>query len=137
MAKIGIFDEQKQQWVQIDEDTEVLVRFVDKEELNALNRKADKIARLTKGDISVIGNRLLGEVAVFGWRKITDHTHPGLMDANGHPIPFTNLNRDMLMKRCREFSNFINETAIDASVYLEMQSDAEHHQEHQEEIKNA
>lgn len=137
MAKIGIFDEQKQQWVQIDEDTEVLVRFVDKEELNALNRKADKTARLTKGDVSVIGNRLLGEVAVFGWRKITDHSHPGLLDANGNPIPFTTQNRDMLMKRCREFSNFVNETAIDSSVYLEMQSDNERNQENRAEIKNS
>lgn len=136
MAKIGIFDKQKQQWVQIDEDTEVLIRFVDKEELNALNRKADKTARLAKGDVSVIGNRLLGEVAVFGWRKMSDHNHPGLLDAKGNPIPFTDENRNMLMKRCREFSNFVNETAIDSAVFLEMQSDETAHHEGQEEIKN-
>lgn len=136
MAKIGIFAEQKQQWVQIDEDTEVLIRFVDKEELHALNRKADKTARLTKGDVSVIGTRLLGEVAVFGWRKINDHNHPGLLDAKGNPIPFTAENRNMLMKRCREFSNFVNETAIDSSVFLEMQSEAQTHREDLEEIKN-
>lgn len=136
MAKIGIFDEQKQQWVQIDEDTEVLIRFVDKEELNALNRKADKTARLTKGDVSVIGNRLLGEVAVFGWRKLSDHNHPGLLDAKGNPIPFTAENRNMLMKRCREFSNFVNETAIDSSVFLEMETEKKDQQADQAETKN-
>jgi hypothetical protein len=113
-----------------------MIRFVDKEELNALNRKADKTARLTKGDVSVIGNRLLGEIAVFGWRKINDHNHPGLLDAKGTPIPFNAENRNMLMKRCREFSNFVNETSIDASVFLEIQAGDKAHQENQDEIKN-
>lgn len=137
MARVGLFDGEQQQWIQFDEDTEVLLGFVDKEELNKLNRLADKQARLTKGDVVVIGNRLLGERAVFGWRKCSNHNHPGLMTAAGAPIPFSVENRNMLMKSCREFSNFVNENAIDSSVFLECTADAVTRQEEFEETKNA
>lgn len=136
MARLGLFDGEQKQWIQFDEDTEVLLGFVDKEELNKLNRLADKQARLTKGDVTVIGNRLLGERAVFGWRKCSDHTHPGLMTANGTPIQFSATNRDMLMKSCREFSNFVNENAIDSAVFLESAADIVTQQEEFEETKN-
>lgn len=118
MAELGIFSEEKQKWIQFDEDTEVLVRFINKELMVKLRKKAEKASRLSGSDLSDITNRNLGEQAVLGWRNITDHNDPGLR-VNKQPLPFTPDNRDMLMKKSLEFSNFVNETAISSRVFLE------------------
>jgi len=128
MGEIGIFDEERKRWIQFDEDTEVLIRFVDRRELRKIQNKAEKTARLTGVDADEIANKYLGRAAVLGWRKIDDHSHPGLT-LKGQPLPYTPENVDMLMTRSLEFSRFVNENCINSKLFLQ--------EEEIEETKNA
>lgn len=122
MGKIGIFDEDRTRWVEFDEDTEIRIRFVGKEELARIHRKAAKKARLSGADASEIQNRELGRVAVLGWRNVDDHDHPGLI-VNDQPLEFTQENLDMLMKRSLEFSAFVNQQCVDSRAFLEAEEE--------------
>jgi len=133
MAKVAIFDDTPKTWVQFDVDTEVLIAYLSKEDALELSKKVDKIVSRTGADRSSVWNQKLGELTVHGWRKIEDSSHPGLTTPRGVPIPYTPANRDLLMKGCREFSVFVGETCIDASVYLEISQQVEE----PEAIKNA
>lgn len=124
MAKIGVFSGKQRKWFPFDEDTEIQIEFLSKDKIVELQKKGAKQAKLSGGDVDVITNRLIGEAAVKGWRKTTDQNHPGLLDADGNPITFTPENRDLLMKCCREFSNFVNEASIDSHGYLEEDTEA-------------
>lgn len=119
MAKIGVFSGKQRKWYPFDEDTEILIEFLTKDRIVELQKKGAKQAKLSSGDVDVITNRMIGEAAVHGWRHTKNHSHPGLLDADGNAIAFTAENRDMLMKCCREFSNFVNEIAIDSRGFLE------------------
>jgi len=129
MAELGVFDEPKDKWIQYDEDTEVQIRHIGKEELRKINLKAAKTAKLTGVDSVAINNKMVGRAAVLGWRKIDDHSHPGLK-MKGQPLPFTQENIDMLMRRSLEFSNFVNENCLDSKLFLD-------EIEEKEETKNA
>ncbi len=129
MGKLGIFDEERSKWIQFDEDAEVLVGFISKEELDKLSTKASKAARLSGQNEKEVFNRMLGRSAVQGWRKVDDYNHPGLI-VKGQPLSFTPENVDMLMKRSLEFSAFINENAINSKLFLD-------EEEEREETKNA
>lgn len=124
MGKVGIFDEERTKWIQFDEDTEVHIRFIGKEELRKIFKKAEKTAKLTGADSTEISNRELGRTCVLGWRKIDDYNHPGLI-VNNKPLSFTPDNIDMLMKRSLDFSRFINENAIDSKLFLEEEQERE------------
>lgn len=123
MARLGLFEGKQQKYMDFDSDTEVLIAFLDKEQIMAIRKKGSKQARLSGGDEDVITNRLIGEAACLGWRKKTDHNHPGLLTSTGVAIPFSNENRDMLMKKSREFSNFVNDAAMDSIAFLEDETD--------------
>ncbi|MEM4368374.1 MAG: hypothetical protein QXO21_05145 [Candidatus Anstonellales archaeon] len=127
MGKLGIFDEEKTKWIQFDEDTEVLLKFVSKEELKKISIKAERASRLSGVDPSDVANIQLGRTAVLGWRKIDNHNHPGLI-VKGQPFPYTKENVDLLMTKSLEFSKFVNENAINSRIFLE---------EEEEEEKNA
>lgn len=133
MARVGLFEETPSKWIQFDEDTEICVRFISKEEAQALSKKSDKLVKLSGGDALSVWNQLIADKAVVGWRNIHDHSHPGLLDAAGRAIPFTAENRDMLMKKCREFSLFVSDNCTDSKAFLEdeQQKSREH-----ESIKN-
>jgi len=118
MGTIAIFDDERTKWIQYDEDAEVLIRFVGREELRKIQRKAEKTANLTGADANDIANQKLGRAAVLGWRKIGDNNHPGLI-VKGEPLPFTPENIDMLMRRSLEFSRFVNDNSIDSKQFLE------------------
>lgn len=130
MGKLGIFDEEMTRWIQFDEDTEVLIRFVGKEGLRKIFKKAEKTAKLTGADSTELSNRELGRLCVLGWRKIDDHNHLGLV-VKGQPLPFSPDNIDMLMKRSLAFSKFVNENAPDEKLFLEEE------EERKVEIKNS
>jgi hypothetical protein len=118
MAKLGIYNAERKKWIQYDEDTEVLIKHVGKEELNEISTKARKQAKLSGStDIGAIINQRLGKIAVLGWRKIEDPTHPGFV-VNDAPLPFTPENVGMLMAKSLDFSNFVNENAINANEFL-------------------
>jgi len=124
MGEIGIFDDERKKWIQFDEDTEVLIRFIDRRELRKIQSKAEKTARLTGADADEIANRYLGRSAVLGWRKINDHSHPGLM-IQGRPLPYTPENVDMLMTRSLEFSKFVNEHCVNSKIFLQEDEEIE------------
>ncbi|MEA5113016.1 MAG: hypothetical protein VB050_03230 [Geobacteraceae bacterium] len=120
MAKVALFDEQQKRWVQYDEDTEVLLSYLSKPDALNLNKKVDKIVSRTGADRSTVWNQKLGEEVVHDWRHKERHSEPGLVYPDGTPIPYNPVNRDLMMKGCREFSIFVGETCIDAAVYLEI-----------------
>ncbi len=124
MARALIFDGPEQKWVQFDEDTEVLINFIDKAKLGGMMKKAGKRARLAGGDADMILNQITGEEAVGGWRNINDHAHPGFVDQQGNPLSFDAKTRDLFMRKWREFSNFVNETAVDSKLFAEEEADA-------------
>lgn len=118
MARLGVFSDKPRKWFPFDEDTEVNIEFLSKDRILEIQKRAAKQAKLSGGDLEILTNKLIGEATVKGWRKASDHNHPGLLDAAGNSIPFTPENRDMLMKCCREFSNFVNDASIDSHGFL-------------------
>jgi hypothetical protein len=124
MAKVAIFTEKQSKHIQFDEDTEVLITYLDKPAALELNKDVDKICKRTGSDWTNIWNQKLGEATIKGWRNINNHDHPGLTLPDGTPIAYNDTNRDMMMKNCREFSIFINETAVDGKAFLEIQQAA-------------
>jgi len=58
MADLAVFEEGErvQRWIQFDEDTEVLLEFLPKQELKAELRKAEKTAKLSGGNVNDILN---------------------------------------------------------------------------------
>lgn len=125
MARLAIFTNDREKWVPFDEDTEVLIRFIGKEELTAINRKAEKAAKLAGGDSSEIFNRFLAEKSVLGWRNVSDHNDPGIEipDPNNDRVwikwPFTPENRNYLMKKSIPFSTFVNATCTNDKTFIE------------------
>ncbi len=136
MARIGLFNAEQTRWLRFDSDTEICIRFLNKEDLTEITKKAIKRAKMTGADHDRVSNQLVGAAAVKGWRNAKNHNHPGLLNADGAPIPFTDENRDMLMRYCREFSNFVNDAAIDSKRFLEQEEEAAEEAELVEELKN-
>ncbi len=118
MGEIGIFNEDKSNWIQFDSDTEVQIKLVGKEELRKIQRKAEKTAQLAGIDVSDIADQKLGRAAVLGWRKIKDHNHPGLI-VSGEAFPYTPENIDLLMKKSLAFSGFVNDHSINERDFLD------------------
>jgi len=131
MAEAGFFEEEVTRWVKYQEDTEVLLCFVDREALVAINEKAEAISRKVKDPtaISHITKRELGRTIVKGWRKINDHSHPGFTIA-GKPLPFTPENLDRMVKKSVEFFSFISREGSNPATFLQ-------EEEAREESKNS
>lgn len=120
MGKIGLFNSERKKWVRFDKDTEVLLRHVNKEELDGLQVRSKKRSKLTGFDQSDEFNLLFGIKAVLGWRHIKNHEHPGLIHPDtGVPIPFNKDNLEMLMTSVLDFSKFVNDHAIEAQEFME------------------
>ncbi|HDH51215.1 MAG TPA: hypothetical protein ENH31_00325 [Nitrospirae bacterium] len=114
MGDIKIFDrgDKPQAWIEFDEDTEVLLEYTEKDDLEEIRAIANKQAKLARTDNTEgIFNVLLGKRKVKDWRKRSDHSHPGLL-VNGEPFPFSEENVVFLMKRSLDFSSFVNETCL-------------------------
>jgi hypothetical protein len=121
MAKLGIFTESPQRWLQFDEDTEVLLSYLKKEQALQLSKDVDKILSQTGSDRTVVWNQKLGALVVHGWRNMKNHDAPGFTYPDGSPIPYTPENRDLLMRSCREFSIFVGENTIDPKIFMEIE----------------
>jgi hypothetical protein len=118
MGNIAVFKEAPQKWLQYDIDTEVLIEYQSKKALDDIRKKGRKIARINRiEDLEGIINQLTGRAAVKGWRKTTDHKHPGLMIDN-KPLEFKTENIDMLMEVSTDFSFFVNTSCIDSKLFL-------------------
>lgn len=77
-----------------------------------------EVSQKLKTPQSTAYDMFLGKKAVVGWRNIKDHNHPGLLLPGGAPIPFTAENRNMLMTKSREFSEFVFQKSTNASLFL-------------------
>lgn len=132
MARCAIFDDEQVRTLEYDEDTDVSLVFLTKEEAVKLNKEVDKIVQRTGSEWSLIWNQKLAERCVRGWNHRTNPDHPGFVMPDGSPIPFTPENRDMMMKRNREFSLFVGQSVVDSGLFLEMKEKAQE----KEEIKN-
>jgi hypothetical protein len=125
MAKVAIFEEgNPRRWKQFDEDTEVLIEYLPRPDAIELNTQVDKLTARTGGNRQNIWGREIGKRCVHGWRNVDQEKkaeHSGLVMPNGEQIPYNEANRDKMMKFCREFSIFVNENAIDAQVFLEIE----------------
>jgi len=118
MSELDIFTKERKKWIQFDKDTEVLIKHIGKEELNAILKKARKEASMSGMDAGIVSNRRFGAAAVHGWRKIGEPEQPGII-VGGNPLPFTPENLAMLMAKSTKFSNFVNLSAVDAEEFLE------------------
>jgi hypothetical protein len=125
VAKLALFDVAQDKWLEFDQDTDLCIEYLDKEAAGELSKAVDKLCVRTGGDRMAVWNQKLGERCLKGWRKRADTGNPGLTFPDGSPIPFTPENRDMLMKRCREISLFVNENAVNPGIFLDQQADGE------------
>lgn len=122
MAKVGIFDTPPRRWFSYDNDTEVDLEFISKERMGKIVTKADSAAKKVGGAQGVIYDMFLGKAAAHGWRhkdQEKNPSHPGLLLPNGNPIPFSEENRNLLMRSCAEFSTFVFRTCTDSAKFLE------------------
>lgn len=129
MAKVAIFDDEQIKTFEYDEDTDVILAYLTKEEAVKLSKEVDKIVSRTGSDWSQVWNQKLAEKVVKGWHHRTDPDHPGFVLPGGCPIIFNAANRDMMMKRNREFSLFVSQNAVDGKAFLELKAAAEEKQE--------
>ena len=115
---IDVFDEEVEGYVRFGEDTEVLLLYLDKVAVGKIKTKAKKLAKKGGMEYEDAFTYLLGKAAVKGWRKIDDHKHPGLM-FNNKKFPFSEDNRDFLMRKSIDFSAFVNVNVVDPDSFRE------------------
>lgn len=124
MAERAIFDGERKEWVEFDEDTEVLIRFISKEELREIGKATDKAARNRPQDRAEIFSRNFALKSVLGWRKIGEPSHPGFT-LKGQPFPFNEENLLTLIQKDYDFSQKVGEYGIDAHYFLEREKERE------------
>ncbi len=126
----GLKNESLQGWVPFDDDTEILIAYVSREDLRVLRKEATSLKFMRHGKSEETdakeADRLLGRKAVKDWRAL-----PGRkgFTMGGEPFRYSPENCDFLMERFNEFANFVNETAIDFVTFVE--------EEKEETLKNS
>jgi hypothetical protein len=114
MGEIGFYEEGKKQWIQYDEDTEVLILLLSKEEIRAIGQKSSKAGKKS----GPVYDKLLGRAAVKGWRHKTNLDQPGF-SVKGQPFPFSLENLDELMIKSSSFSKFVNDQCLNEDAFIE------------------
>jgi hypothetical protein len=102
-------------WVPFGKDAEVLVRYVPREELQEIKKKATIVAWDRKHQKEekfdpLAADLLLGKAAVRGWRGFT---------ADGAEFPWSPESCDLLMRKWTEFARFVNETCADLEALMD------------------
>jgi len=95
--------------VPLAEDAEITLRYVSREELREITKKATKITWNRKHEPKeefdpVQADLLLGRAAVRGWKGLT---------MEGEEFPYSPENCDLLMRKWTEFARFVSETCMD------------------------
>ena len=107
-------------WMPFDDDTEILMAHVSREDLRKLKKQATspKFIRHQKTEETdpKEADRLLGRVAVKDWRPLPDRKG---FTMKGEQFPYSPESCDFLMERFNEFANFVNEKAIEFSNFVE------------------
>lgn len=117
--KIGIFETPPQKWFPFDKDTEVLIQYIEKAKLNVILMNGADAAKKMKAKSGSVQDIFLGKAAVFGWRKMDDHDHPGMLMPNGDPLPFSPESRNLVITKSQRFSEFVYRIATDETKFLE------------------
>jgi hypothetical protein len=119
-----------QAWVPFDDDTEVLLAYVSREDLRRLRKKAASIKFIGHQKTEEVdpkeADKLLGRIAVKNWRALPGR--PGFT-MGGKAFPYSVENCDFLMEGLNEFANFINEASIEFSNFVQ--------EEKEQEVKNS
>ena len=126
MGELIFFDKGKkpQKWIQFDEDTEILLEYTEKDDLDELKEKAIEMATVNqREDGDKIFNMLLGKEKVKGWRKIDDHNHPGFI-MEGKPFEFNEKNVKFMMNRHLRFSQFVSKNILKLKNFVEAKAKA-------------
>lgn len=122
----GLRQETVEAWIPFDDDTEVLISYVSREDLRQLKKKATSTTfvkhQKTQEMDSKEADRLLGRKAVKNWRALPGR--PGFT-MDGKPFDYSPENCDLLMERYNEFANFVNEKAIEFSNFVEEEKEEE------------
>ena len=124
MAEIDVFGDEQENYVQFDKDTEVLLAYLDKADVGVIRKKAKALAKKSAMEYDDAFNLLLGRKAVKDWRNIKKNSHPGLI-FNKKPFPFTEENRDFLMRKSIDFSSFVNASVVDPDSFREEEEEKE------------
>lgn len=117
--KIGIFETPPQKWFPFDKDTEVLIGYIEKSQLNDILLKGADAAKKMKAKSGAVQDIFLGKAAVFGWRQIENHDQPGMLLPDGSPLPFSPENRNLAITKSQRFSEFVYRTATDETNFLD------------------
>lgn len=101
-------------WVPFGSDGEILIRYIPKDELMAIHKKATR-RDWHKGQMREEmdmkkANRLIGRAAVLGWRNLT---------MAGKPFEFNEVNLDLLMDKSYEFSIFVSNTCTEIQEFVD------------------
>ena len=116
--ELGDLGKDIQVWEKFGDDAKVLLQYVPRKKLNAINKATTK-RELIKGQMVEVSdsdesNRKLGRAAVKGWENIT---------VGGEPFEYSVENCDMLMDQSYEFSEFVNERCAKIQVFMEGKED--------------
>lgn len=122
MAKIGVFNIAPRKKFLFDSDSEVELEFISKDRMTTIIAKAESAAKKVGGNKSTLYDMFLGKAAVHGWNHVDQEKnpgHPGLLLPDGRPIPFSEENRNMLMKKSSDFSSFVFRYCTEGSNFLD------------------
>lgn len=115
-----------QAWIPFDEDTEVLIAYVPRHELQKIFKKATivryKNHQKTEEYDQETGDKLLGELAVKDWRPKTPNGKGFTL--NGEPYPCTPGNVETLMSKWNDFARFVNESCTNLGTLVESERES-------------
>ena len=126
MDLTGLKNDTLTAWIPFDDDTEVLVAYVSREDLRELKKRATSVrfVRHQKSEEtdSREADRLLGRKAVRDWRALPGRSG---FTMDGESFLYSPENCDFLMERFNEFANFVNEKSIEFSAFVEEEREGE------------
>lgn len=102
-----------QAWVPFDDEVKILIRFVPRDELVAIGKKAvvvtlDPKTKKESRDYDVIAaDVMIAKAAVVDWDGLT---------LDGEPFPCTAENIELLVSKWGEFSKFISNACVDVGL---------------------
>lgn len=98
-------------WVSYGADAKVLLRYIPRDELIAISKKATKKGFGSQPDQfdALESNKLTGRAAVRDWEGFT---------VGGNPFPYNAANCDLLMTKSYDFSAFVNDRCVEISNFM-------------------
>jgi len=115
----GLKKEDFEAWVPFGDDGKVLIRYVSREELKQIGKKAKNVTYRNHQKVEELDDMkadiLLGRMTVRDWQGFT---------MNGDPFPCTPENIDFVMTKWSAFGRFINDICSDFDELVRAEKDA-------------